>query len=324
VVVDTDNRDGVDGSGNLAELAANLGEMPETLTAITGSGEHLYFRHHPGVPVKNSTGKLADGADIRHLAEVPGWLLDKLTEAKENAAVSRKLDQEAPSVALALNHSLTIDEGGRNNKLYKVGCALRGEQGWERIQILASLLEMNERSCKPPLPEAEVVTITDSVCRHPAEVRSNKSGKRLEQNPLYWFKFNIRQFFSDQNVELMTDVQLGWWIRLTARAWNDGGFLPADYDKLWRLTRARSRAAFMDGCHLVLADFVLVEVEGQFRLKDTKMAADHVPALEGWMKKKEAGDQRNAQRLLAIEADAGNEAIRDGSPHKIRGADGSS
>jgi putative DNA primase/helicase len=64
LVVDTDNSGGEHGSENLSALTANVGGMPETLTAITGSGEHLYFQH-PGISVKNSTGKLAEGVDIK-------------------------------------------------------------------------------------------------------------------------------------------------------------------------------------------------------------------------------------------------------------------
>jgi putative DNA primase/helicase len=162
LVVDSDNRDGINGSGNLAELAANFWGMPETPTAITGCGEHLYFRH-PGVPVKNSSGKLADGVDIRAdggyvvappslhadgerydwknpgrpLAEVPGWLLDKLTEPKKNAAARHDVDQDPPSVALAVSETLVINEGSRNDKLYRIGCALRGQHGWQRTEIVA-------------------------------------------------------------------------------------------------------------------------------------------------------------------------------------------
>src|SRR5450755_714729 len=64
IVVDMDNKTGSNGSANLASLANKFGGMPDTLTATTGCGEHLFFKH-PGVPVKNTTSKLADGVDIR-------------------------------------------------------------------------------------------------------------------------------------------------------------------------------------------------------------------------------------------------------------------
>jgi len=57
-------RGDVCGGDNLSELAADFGGLPDTLTAITGNGKHLYFQH-PGGMVKNSTGKLAYGVDVK-------------------------------------------------------------------------------------------------------------------------------------------------------------------------------------------------------------------------------------------------------------------
>ena len=48
VVLVVDNRDGVDGSDNLAELGGHLRRVTRTLTAITGNGKHLYFKHPRG------------------------------------------------------------------------------------------------------------------------------------------------------------------------------------------------------------------------------------------------------------------------------------
>lgn len=54
VVLNVDNKRGINGSANLAALAANFSGVPETLTSITGTGEHLFFRSdfcRPGVEV---------------------------------------------------------------------------------------------------------------------------------------------------------------------------------------------------------------------------------------------------------------------------------
>lgn len=111
VVIDLDRKNGIDG---LESLSA-LGDVPETLTARTGSGGlHLYFRH-PGIPVKNSAGVLGPGIDVRGdggyvvlppsphrsggryewlnaapIAELPPWLLTLLRNPPRARVVRRE------------------------------------------------------------------------------------------------------------------------------------------------------------------------------------------------------------------------------------------
>jgi uncharacterized protein YdaU (DUF1376 family) len=167
----------------------------------------------------------------------------------------------------------------------------------EHDQIAAILLEYNADKCMPPLSEQEVLGITASVCKHPAEVTTNQSGKRLEENPLYWFPFYIRDFFSDIYISQMTDAQIGQWTCLMAHAWNDGGFLPMDDNALWRLARAKSEKAFVKGRNLILAAFVEETIAGTTRLKHPKMAAEYVNKLELYMKKKKAGESKRDRWL---------------------------
>jgi uncharacterized protein YdaU (DUF1376 family) len=293
------------------------GGLPDTLTAITGNGKHLYFKH-PGGTVKNSTSQLAAGVDVRAdggyvvappslhangeryrweeagkpMAVLPDWLLTDMNARREEI-VPLAIDV----VPQAVEHNPFMDapivnEGDRNHTLYLQGCALRGRYGMEHDQIAGILLEYNADKCVPPLSEQEVLGITASVCKHPAEISTNQSGKRLEENPLYWFPFYIRDFFSDIYISQMTDAQIGQWTCLMAHAWNDGGFLPKDDDALWRLARTKSRKAFMKGRNLILAAFVEETVAGTTRLKHRKMAAEYVNKLELYMKKKKAGESR--------------------------------
>jgi len=89
-----------------------------------------------------------------------------------------------------------------------------------------------------------VLAIVESVCKYPPEIRANRSGKRLEESPSFWFPFNTRAWFADQNIALMNAEQTGWYIRLKAFAWDKCGFLSADYGKLWRLAGARSNVSW--------------------------------------------------------------------------------
>jgi len=321
IVVDMDNKRGVNGSGNLAALSSSLGGIPETLTATTGCGEHLFFKH-PGALVRNNTSKLAHGVDVRgdggyvvappsmhvngnrytwkdqeqQLAAVPDWLLARIIAKREEMMTTPDIGEHNASTDTPM-----VNEGTRNDTLYKLGCALRGQHGKERDDILTVLLEYNAAKCNPPLEQPEVVAIAESVCQHAAELNTKRSGKRLEHSPLYWFPFNTREWFADQNLAIMTDVQTGWYIRLKAFAWDDGGFLPADHDRLWRLARAKSRKVFVRDCELVLAEYDLVEVNGEFRFKHPTMAARYLKTLEDWMKKKGAGDASKAARQARFE-----------------------
>jgi hypothetical protein len=324
LVVDVDNKGGKRGSDNLAVLGADFG-MPTTLTATTGEGIHLFFKH-PGVAVKNGVSKVADGVDVRSekgyvvaapslhangkryaftnpeqpMAEVPTWLIDRMTTKKEN---TRRTEEEEhnPFVDAPVTH-----EGERNDTLYKLGCALRGKQAMQDGDILAVLLQYNAAKCVPPLDEDEIHRITESVCEHPTESDGKKSGKRLERNPLYWFKFNVRDFYADQKIQMMTDYQIGWCIRLRASAWLNGGFLPADQDRLWRLAGAKSKRAFDRDCELVLKEYAEVVVGGECKLKHEQLAAQYADTLELWLKVTAAGQATRARfsGLRAVSCDA--------------------
>ena len=58
-----------------------------------------------------------------------------------------------------------VQEGGRNDTLYRLACSLRGK-GLGEAGITASLLEENRERCVPPLPAAEVEKIAKSAGRY--------------------------------------------------------------------------------------------------------------------------------------------------------------
>ena len=118
-VLDIDDKNGKNGSDTLAELEADHGKLPDTITVLTGSGgRHLYFTTN--VEIRNDSGKrLGEGLDIRGEAgyvvapptihengreyafehgytmddiapaEAPGWLMHRLT-------VQPKIDRAKP------------------------------------------------------------------------------------------------------------------------------------------------------------------------------------------------------------------------------------
>jgi uncharacterized protein YdaU (DUF1376 family) len=336
LVIDVDDKNGAKGSESLAALAAPHKQPLDTYTVSTGNGKHLYFRYPECAVIKNTVGTLGSGLDVRSdngyvvappslhvntrhyhveadrpLAVLPEWLLALMTRNGKNKVERQKLSNRAGALADAP----PVFAGERNDTMYKLGCALRGRHAMERADIERVLLQYNDSKCTPPLEVTEVLAVVESVCSHPAEMTTAKSGKRQEDNPLYWFQFNTRDWFSDQNKNLMTDYQTGWYIRLIAFAWQKGGFLPADTAKLAKLANASSKGKFKKECDLVLVEFEHVEVNGESMLKHTKMAARYAETLADWMKKKEAGEASKAARMAR--PIASNEATisQNSSPH---------
>jgi hypothetical protein len=187
VVFEVDARNG--GLEALEALEAELGPLPETVQAISGSGGPHFYLAHPGegIKIKCSAGELAPGVDVRgdgglvvlpgslhksgrryeweissHPADValapipPAWLarLTATTPTKLGAAKGRALGEDDP-----------IGEGRRNSTLTRMGGAMR-RVGMGEEEIAAGLLAVNERRCDPPLPEAEVKKIAASMTRY--------------------------------------------------------------------------------------------------------------------------------------------------------------
>lgn len=67
LVIDVDTADGKLGAESLAALEAAHGSLPDTVTAITGSGgRHLYFRYPTDREIRNGAAKyLGPGLDVR-------------------------------------------------------------------------------------------------------------------------------------------------------------------------------------------------------------------------------------------------------------------
>jgi Bifunctional DNA primase/polymerase, N-terminal/AAA domain/Primase C terminal 1 (PriCT-1) len=168
--------DGNPGKASLAAYQRQGWELPETLTAITGRGKHLYFRWPEGAIFKNSTGQLGSGLDTKAckgcvvippsvhpsgkrytyldadaaVAEAPKWLITKLSERVPEAK------------AVAIQPARTLQEGSRNTTLTSQAGAMR-RQGMVQAAIEMALLEENRQHCQPPLPEDEVRAIATSA-----------------------------------------------------------------------------------------------------------------------------------------------------------------
>jgi hypothetical protein len=181
VILDVDTRHG--GAASLAALEQEHGELPVTLEALTGGGgRHLYFRH-PGPPVTNRTG-LRPGVDLRGdggcvvappsvhpsgrryawdkqcsldevpLAPLPHWLLGAGDSTRKGHPTAhwRSLVRDG------------VDEGQRNASLASLSGHLLGRDVDPEV-VLELLLAWNRVRCRPPLDDAEVARVVNSIAR---------------------------------------------------------------------------------------------------------------------------------------------------------------
>lgn len=159
-------------------LDENINELPKTVWSKTGNGEHIFFRYQEGI--KNSTGKLSPGVDVRGeggyvilppskhveglyewtnspfdyvLSELPGWLSSQLMIVK---------DKPKPDI------DNIVIEGERNAVLTAMGGRLR-RMGLNETEIFHALLEINKVRCVPLLEIPEVRNIAKSLSRYKPE-----------------------------------------------------------------------------------------------------------------------------------------------------------
>jgi len=160
-------------------------KMPETFMVRSSPGRgHFYFRQTPAsLAMGNRQDKDAHGeiwsarVDDRYVAgpgsihprtglkyevlrdteilPAPDWLVEwcvnnSNSDVKETGHA--ELDSEEP-----------IAEGGRNNTLTSILGKARQVLKMDREQLYAYGLDVNQKRCRPPLPESEVRTIANSI-----------------------------------------------------------------------------------------------------------------------------------------------------------------
>jgi hypothetical protein len=127
VEIDTPTAHGVDGAASLAALEARFGALPLTRQALSPSGSrHFYFRWPSGgVVIRNSTGRLGPGIDVRGeggmavappsvradgvyqwvkkalIANAPPWMLAQLMERPYRQRIQEEAELVHPALVTA-------------------------------------------------------------------------------------------------------------------------------------------------------------------------------------------------------------------------------
>ncbi len=176
------------GRESLAEIEH---ELTATLLAETGRGGiHAVYARPPDVEAKRIIG-FKDGLDL--IGE--GYIVAAPSFNAETGRYYRwaQLQPIAPlppvlqSVARAPRNTEIVQavgtpivEGGRNNALFKLGCALR-DTGIGAEALARALDAENRSRFDPPLPDPEVGTIVNSVLRTVQVTRDVALGAIVEQ-----------------------------------------------------------------------------------------------------------------------------------------------
>lgn len=185
VVLDVDVAQGKPGRASLAELDAQL---PDTLTAITGRGGlHAVYTRSDDVAAQRRIGfrpgldligdgyivvapsVLAEGGQYRWNRDVPPAPLPPVLCGIQAAP------REVKKVALT---GAQIPEGGRNNALFRLGCALR-DTGIG-AEALARALDAENKQ-RAGLPDDELAAIINSVLNTVTPSRDVAIGAVVEQ-----------------------------------------------------------------------------------------------------------------------------------------------
>jgi hypothetical protein len=185
-VLDLDCKPGdADGRDTLHDLEAQHGELPAGPAVTTQSGgEHYYFAWPADRDIRSRVRPMA-GTDTRgnggyvvvppspgydwdnhpdeiELPQAPEWLLNIVCKPKASTPSSTSTTTTGTAEA--------ITEGERNARLASEAGVLR-HRGYSEEEILTTLRMLNAKWCKPPLDDAEVVKIAQSIARYePAHV----------------------------------------------------------------------------------------------------------------------------------------------------------
>jgi hypothetical protein len=186
--------DGEQGAASLAALEAAHGALPGGPRVQTPRGVHIHFACPDGA-LRNTAGRLGAGLDTRGaggyavlppsrtadgtyewvdpelpLPGVPVWLLERL-QAPATGSNGAKPAGEKPA-----GDGEAIPAGQRNATLASLAGGLR-RKGATLDELTAALAEANAARCRPPLPDAELHRIAQSIMRY--EPTSDKKGKPL-------------------------------------------------------------------------------------------------------------------------------------------------
>ena len=188
LVIDVDVKPdlGKFGDDSLKDLERELGDLPETWTALTGSGGvHYYFKYPKGHDIRNSSSKLAQDVDIRaqggYVVAPPsihpdtGHVYEWESDPEETplAELPERWLQRLEKKAIREDYSesfvppTSVPKGARNDTVFRYGASLRAKSV-PAIETFKLMAQFNQDRCSPPISDGELQKIYDSVMKYQA------------------------------------------------------------------------------------------------------------------------------------------------------------
>ena len=188
VDLDQDDEKGKDGTGELKKWERESGhKLPDTANTITGrGGYHLLYKESealkevynhtnilPGVDIRGEGGYIVAPPSVHPNGNAYQWEQTPaaygITPADANLkALFEDTNAAAPGTFEAPE---AIQEGGRNDTLYRAACSLR-KKGFAEKAILAAIEAENAAACIPPLSQKEIESIVKGALkREPGELQ---------------------------------------------------------------------------------------------------------------------------------------------------------
>lgn len=181
-VLDIDVAGGKQGEQSLAELISEHGELPECLTATTGSGgTHYCFRSDvelpgrtnmlPGIDFKGEGGYIVVEPS-QHVAGQYKWHNfedydfiedDFLPDWLAELVLNKESNKSKPDIRQIA--AKPINEGVRNDTLFRLACSLRENNGADETLLYAALEGVN-KTLPEPSDESELQKFVSFICQN--------------------------------------------------------------------------------------------------------------------------------------------------------------
>lgn len=175
--LDVDEDKGEDGYETLRLWEREHGELPETVTAITGRGGiHMYYQCNTpigcsvnsdlAVDIRGDGGFVVAPPSVHPNGRAYEWENHPedyaVAEADDNVyEFIRHVQGERKRIS-KFKLPESIGAGARNDTLFKYASSLQA-QGYDDVYISVALSKVNESRCVPPLPSVDIEKIVSSV-----------------------------------------------------------------------------------------------------------------------------------------------------------------